>query len=699
MVRDNASAARVSAALRAELVSLGKVEETGVTLGMDGWQGVTVGVGDLVQARRNGRELVGFDGNTTFPVNRKTYRVTGLRADGGLTVAPIVGRDPDGERLGDKLELPAGYVAADLSLGYASTVHAAEGRTVDTAHAVIGAGTDLPGLLVPMTRGRECNTAWVVTKSVAPDAPSGDAAGFEPRSARAVLADALEAVRDERSATAQQEQAGLDSVSTATHIDQLIDVIERHVTAGRTAAALDELTATRALTGRQRKALAADEAYGSLERLLRTAELAGHDPDAVLATAVNERSLDGARSPAQVLHARISRSLNGRLSPRADHAADLIPRQVPAEWTAWLHDRANAADTRRRDLGAQLAEEPPAWAERSLGPVPADETARQDWEHRAGVAAAYRELTGHVGNDDGSDPLGAAPGAGLAEKQALFRAAHDALNLIDVGADEAGMSEGQLRARSYALTREENWAPQFVADQLAATHQQAAKARTDAQIWAARAETSDNPDDAAQLRAAAQTARREAEELAQRAQSLEAADEARASWFVHTAVTRDNALRARTELRARGIDPEDPDDRVTAEQWRQAHLADQAEADLDREIRDEHDLHQPNLELAAVADGPELDIEDIRDRSTPHVHEHADPDERRRVPTADETAEVVHRAQAALHAIALRARTDSAREAEETHRLEELGRWNHDEQSHEATADRGASRDDPVMER
>jgi hypothetical protein len=459
MVRDNASAARVSAALRAELVSLGKVEETGVALGLDGWQGVTVGVGDLVQARRNGRELVGFDGNTTFPVNRKTYRVTGLRGDGGLTVAPIVGRDSERETLGEPLALPPGYVAADLSLGYASTVHAAEGRTVDTAHAVLGAGTDLPGLLVPMTRGRERNTAWVITKTVAPDAASGEVAGVEPRSARAVLADALEAVRDERSATAQQEQTELDSVSTATHIDQLIDVIERHVTAGRTGVTLDELTATGALTGRQRKALAADEAYGSLERLLRTAELAGHDPDAVLATAVNERSLDGARSPAQVLHTRISRSLDGQLSPRVADVVDLIPREVPAQWSAWLHDRAEAAETRRRELGAQLADEPPTWAERSLGPVPADVVARQEWEHRAGVAAAYRELTGHRGNDDGSDPLGAAPGAGLVEKQALFRAAHDALNLVDLGAEEAAMSEGQLRARSHALTREEHWAP------------------------------------------------------------------------------------------------------------------------------------------------------------------------------------------------------------------------------------------------
>jgi hypothetical protein len=284
----------------------------------------------------------------------------------------------------------------------------------------------------------------------------------------------------------------------------------------------------------------------------------------------------------------------------------------------------------------------------------------------------------------------------LVEKQALFRAAHDALNLIDAGAEEADMSEGQLRARSHALAREENWAPHYVADQLAATHQQAAKARTDATIWAARADTSDNPDEAAQLRAAADTARQEADELAQRAESLEAADEARANWFVHTAVTRDNAHRARTELRTRGIDPDDPDDRVTAEQWREAHHAEQAEADLHREIRDEHDLHQPDL-YAAPATGEEL--HDVRETGTPHVTEHTEPAQTRRLPTADETAEAVSRAQAALKEIATRAKTDAAAETEETQRLTELGRWNHDEQTREDTAESGSSHDDHAMER
>ena len=171
MVGTNAAAARISAALRAELVTLGQVALAGVALGRDGWQGVVAGVGDLVQARRNGWELTNFAGNTRAPINAETYRVTALRPDGSLTVAPILRRaqpgDADGEKAGDQtgsavevlgepIALPASYVAADVTLAYASTVHAAEGRSVDTSYNVVGARTDLAGLLVaddPRPRG------------------------------------------------------------------------------------------------------------------------------------------------------------------------------------------------------------------------------------------------------------------------------------------------------------------------------------------------------------------------------------------------------------------------------------------------------------------------------------------------------------------------------------------------------------------
>ena len=74
IVDTNEQAARVSAALRAELVRLGRVEEVGVPLGL---QGTYAGVGDLVQARKNAWQLAGVHGNARGPINRETYRVVG----------------------------------------------------------------------------------------------------------------------------------------------------------------------------------------------------------------------------------------------------------------------------------------------------------------------------------------------------------------------------------------------------------------------------------------------------------------------------------------------------------------------------------------------------------------------------------------------------------------------------------------------
>ena len=71
--------------------------------------------------------------------------------------------------------LPAEYVAEHLALGYASTVHAAQGRTVDVSHAVVTARTGASALYVGMSRGRHANIAHVVTtRAMAVDAPTGE---------------------------------------------------------------------------------------------------------------------------------------------------------------------------------------------------------------------------------------------------------------------------------------------------------------------------------------------------------------------------------------------------------------------------------------------------------------------------------------------------------------------------------------------
>ncbi|WP_214364959.1 MobF family relaxase [Pseudonocardia sp. H11422] len=672
IVGSNVAAARVGAALRSELVDLGRVEETGVELRS---QGTVAGVGDLVQARRNGWDLVGFAGNTRAPINRSTYRVTALRADGGLSVTPASG--------GESLELPPTYVQDHLALAYASTVHAAQGRTVDTSHAVLAPGTDAAGLYVALTRGRDANTAWTVTRPLASDAFPGQTLDKEPHTARAVLTDSLAAAEADRTALAEQEQAEITARSTLTHAGQLIEGIS-HVTAGRTAATLDRLTADGVLAPQIRQRLAADEALGSLDRLLRTVELAGHDPAAVLTAAIDGRSLVDARSPAQVLHHRIMTTFHGRLTPEIESAVDLVPRDAPAGWAAWLRDRADAVDQRRYELGSQLAQDPPEWTRAALGPVPDDFVARAEWERRAGWAAAYRELAGH---DDVDDPLGAAPPAGLAESATMFRAAHRALDLPEAGAEEADLSDGQLRMRVRAYERETAWAPRWVGDELDQTHQRAAKAAADAEIWTAHADAASGEAERDQLRAAAEQARAEAESLKERAAQLESADQARASWYAHTAQTRDRAERARVELGARGVDLAHPSDQVTAEEWLAVHTADQRVEDEHREIS-ELDLADDRSALDEPTSGLETTVPDIRDHSSAADNEAVDR-QPGRVPTVDETTAAVARAQLALAEIAARDAADSQREADEE-ALRDSTSWQHQIREEETTWDTDA---------
>lgn len=684
IVPTNRAAARLSAQLRAELVALGQVQELGVPLGMDG---NVAGVGDLVQARTNDWSMIGYEGNTAAPVNRKCYRVLRTREDGGLVVARVLGRADGVEQLGHVLTLPQGYVSEHMTLAYASTVNAAQGRTVDTGHGIASKGVDAGGVYVMTSRGRESNMVYCVTHEASPDAAPGEVAAAQRRSAIAVLADAIkreDATESELGALAFREHAQEDAKSVA-HLDRLAGRVAE-VTAGRIGAALDQLTAAGVLPEAHRVALAADEDFGSVERLLRRAELAGHDPAAVLHDALADRSLAGSRSVGRVLYDRIDRRLRDQMTPRLTSYADLIPVGVPEDQRQMLDRRASAADDRRRELGARVAQNPPQWALETLGPVPGDVVNREEWEHRAGWAAAWREWADH---HDDADALGAAPAGNQPEKYAAWATALTALRLADRSTAEQDMSEGRLRMRARAMERETEWVPRWVDDELNAANQAAGQARIQAQLSTARADVAQDDAERARLRAEAVSSARRAAELAERVATLEEADRARSRWFVHTTPTRQVAERAKAELGARGVALDDPDDQVTAEEWLAAHRGDQLAEDTVRPIS-EADLHDPVREdthraLGAPAkDAAETVVPDIRDTSVRDATEDTDAARRQRVPTAAETNASIARAQTALAEITARREAEAARLAEEDSRREQLNRWHQHDQTTQA---------------
>lgn len=109
-------------------------------------------LGDTIVTRKNARRLVVNSGQD-FVKNGDLWRVTDLHNDGRIT-AQHTGH-------GGKVTLPAHYVEQSVELGYAATIHRAQGSTVDTAHALVDASTDRAGAYVALTRGRENNQLYV----------------------------------------------------------------------------------------------------------------------------------------------------------------------------------------------------------------------------------------------------------------------------------------------------------------------------------------------------------------------------------------------------------------------------------------------------------------------------------------------------------------------------------------------------------
>jgi ATP-dependent exoDNAse (exonuclease V) alpha subunit len=222
IVDTNEQVARLSAQLRADLVRLGRVDDQqSVPLGLEGtW----AGVGDIVQARRNGWHLAGYHGNRRGPINRERYRVTAVRDDGGLEVTTL----PGGTDLveGDRIVLPVGYVAEHLALGYATTVHAAQGLTVDTCHTVVTQTTAAEAVYVGMTRGRQANTAHVVTRAVPSDASPGTVLAAVHRSPAVVLAGVFETSDPHRSALAQAVDSATEAESVRTPAELFADAAQ-----------------------------------------------------------------------------------------------------------------------------------------------------------------------------------------------------------------------------------------------------------------------------------------------------------------------------------------------------------------------------------------------------------------------------------------------------------------------------------------
>jgi ATP-dependent exoDNAse (exonuclease V) alpha subunit len=108
-------------------------------------------VGDVIITRRNDRRL--RITATDWVKNGDRWTITHLGKQGDLTVRH--------NRSHHTVRLPASYVQASTGLGYATTIHAAQGVTADTMHGLATGQESRQQLYTMLTRGRAANHLYL----------------------------------------------------------------------------------------------------------------------------------------------------------------------------------------------------------------------------------------------------------------------------------------------------------------------------------------------------------------------------------------------------------------------------------------------------------------------------------------------------------------------------------------------------------
>jgi hypothetical protein len=403
---------------RADLIDSGTVQEAGAGL----HDGATAGVGDLIVTRLNERRLT--TGTGAWVKNGDRWRVTGRFEDGSLA-ARRIGRD-DTPR-GQAIVLPGWYVAAEVELGYATTVHRAQGSTVDTAHAVIDPATANRELLyVALTRGRDANHAYVT--------PGDEDAEqhhdlTEPATATDRLAKVLAKSGVDESATETLRLAVDEHASLETLISEY-----EHIAADAQEQRWATLIETAPLDEAMREEVFDSRYYSALELSLRRAESHQHDPARALADAAltlathstgeGKEPPDPAGALARFIDRATANPRRGTNIPTPRRVAGILPRPVgdmPEDMRAALTQRAQLIEQHARQLLNADIDAGAAWVKR-LGVPSRDPKEQASWTRLATTVRLYRERHGVTG----PSPLGNPDNVKGLEQAYEYRAARAA---------------------------------------------------------------------------------------------------------------------------------------------------------------------------------------------------------------------------------------------------------------------------------
>jgi len=379
MANDSQTVLDLNNRARADRVLAGAVSPGGV----ETRSGSLVGVGDSVVTRRNQRGLAAGRG---WVKNGDQWTVTGMRNDGSIDVRRINGTG--------RATLPAAYVRQHVELGYATTAHRAQGRTVDTAHAFVSATTLREPLYVMATRGRDGNHLYVDTM-YEPDIDTSHEPPDELTPAD-VLRHVLAHSGADKSATLTIKEEWANSYSIA-RIWAEYETIARRANEDRyaTMVASSGLTPTEADTVRE------SEAWGPLMAAFGEVESRRLNLEKALPALVQGRSVSSADDIAALLHGRVTKWIESAGGHRqSDSIVGLGPAVVGVtdpDMEQALQDRRALIEQRVRSVTMSALEDRQPWT-LQFGRPPADPVRLEGWLRRLDTIAAYRDRWQVSGN-------------------------------------------------------------------------------------------------------------------------------------------------------------------------------------------------------------------------------------------------------------------------------------------------------------
>jgi conjugative relaxase-like TrwC/TraI family protein len=313
--------------------------------------GNTCAAGDVVITRRNNRRLA--VGTLDWVKNGDRWQVVNVSRDGGLEVQSLGSRRT--------VRLPAAYVREWVELGYATTIHGAQGITADTMHGLATGEESRQELYTMLTRGRQANHLYLQVVGDGDPHALAHTDSVYLLSAVECLERAL--TRDDALVSAttqlrQQDDPVLLLGSAVARYTDALGVASEHVVGEQVARHLDESADRMVLW------IGDSPAWTTLRADLLGLAADGHDPVAMLRRIVNIGELGTAHDPAAVLDHRLQLlTQDGPLGPLPWLRA--IPSRVATDpvWGQYLQARAarvdDLADAVRR--AATSARVSPSW--------------------------------------------------------------------------------------------------------------------------------------------------------------------------------------------------------------------------------------------------------------------------------------------------------------------------------------------------